>query len=55
MKAVTRKEFQDDFCKTCVYKDICKEDMKHDCYTYDNKKIIHMLAKMMYGEETDVI
>lgn len=55
MKAVTIKEFQDDFCKTCVYKEICTEDMKRDCYTFDDMKIIHMLAKMIYGEETSVI
>ena len=52
MKAVTRKGFQDYFCKTCVYyNNGCTDDMRRN----KNLCIIYVLAKMTSDEESDII
>lgn len=55
MKTVKIEQFRDDYCKVCIYKKVCSKIMKNECHTKENEPVIRMLAKMMYGEETDVI
>lgn len=54
MHKVTADKFQKDYCKVCIYKDVCCENYKIACYKIPRERKDY-LASMLYSKPTHVI